>query len=84
VTSIDAERSVCPLTSKTNEIMDWMNKHFLENRRITVCEVANVLGLCVRLEQFKKQSEHGCGCCQCVWPLYVVCAWISSWKQNYS
>jgi DNA-binding transcriptional regulator GbsR (MarR family) len=43
----DADHSGHPLTSKTDENVDKVKDLVLENRRITIHEVANILGISV-------------------------------------
>jgi len=43
----DADHSGHPLTSKTGENVDKVKDLVLENRRITIHEVANLLGISV-------------------------------------
>jgi hypothetical protein len=38
------EDAKCPLASRTEEIVDQVKELGLENRRIAICEVVNMLG----------------------------------------
>jgi hypothetical protein len=40
-----AESSAYPSTNRTNENVSQVKECFLSNRRITVCEVADMLGI---------------------------------------
>jgi len=45
VTSVEAaEHLGCPLTSTTDADVDWVKKLVLRNRRLAICEVANITG----------------------------------------
>ena len=41
----DAEHPGHPLTGRTNEYLDQVHEINLKQRRITICEVANMLGI---------------------------------------
>ena len=47
----DAECLECPLTSSRVENVDALKEPVLENRRITITEVANLLGILFQLVQ---------------------------------
>jgi hypothetical protein len=46
VTSVeDAKYLGCPSASRTDENVDWMKEFGVENGRIIICEVGNMLGI---------------------------------------
>lgn len=68
VTSVDAGHLGYPLTSKTDENLDWLEELYLEGRRITTCEIWHVNFILVSLEHFERQSECASDC----WQIYAL------------
>jgi hypothetical protein len=77
VTSVeDAECSECPLTSSTDKNVDGLKETVLENGRITIIGVANVLGILFQLVQNNPKV------CQTV-TKFVPCLLNEEQKENY-
>ena len=72
--------------SRMRDLMNvvWLKALDLANRRITICEVASMLGIvcvCVSSVCSEKHAEHE-SCCFQVWALYLLpllCLCINCW-----